>query len=253
MRQFPFFIGQNVHQTEPAHDPVFTKYYEVEYAEHGLAQTTTLNGLVGFEAARLGVNWFFYLGPALSIPALLGLLLCIKQKRLLLVLASAITTAIAVGLCTFTQVHYFAPATVAVYVFAVEGLWYLWQQGGTGERAFALAAIATVLIVCAARQTGSAAMNPPFLTPDTRALITQQLSAIPGKQLVIVAYDMARHYPGTEFVHNRADFDTEKILWARSKENDADLCAAYGDRTFWSLTTDDTSYSLKPLALCPGR
>jgi hypothetical protein len=251
----PLFIGQHVHRDEPAHDPVFAKYYEVEYAEHGLAQTGTLSGLIGFQVERASVNWFFFIGPALSIPALLGLLFCVKKRQLLLVLACAVTTAIAVGLCTFTQVHYYAPATVAVYVFVVEGLLYLWQHEGHGEHAFALAAILTVLVTCLSRQTATAAMNARFLMPDTRKLVTQQIAGKPGKQLVVVAYDMSRHYPGDELVHNGADFDAEKILWARSKGegNDADLCTAFGDRTFWMVTTDDTSYSLQPLDLCHNR
>ncbi len=47
----------------------------------------------------------------------------------------------------------------------------------------------------------------------------------------------------------------QKILWARSKGagKDSDLCQAYSDRTFWSLQTDDASYSLKPLDLCPSK
>ena len=72
------------------------------------------------------------------------------------------------------------------------------------------------------------------------------------RYLVLVSYDLDRHYPGDELVHNGADFSSEKILWARSKGADADedLCAAYGDRTFVSLVTDDVRLTLKPLRLC---
>ena len=38
-----------------------------------------------------------------------------------------------------------------------------------------------------------------------------------GRQLVLVSYDLDKHYPGDELVHNSADFDSQKILWARSK------------------------------------
>jgi hypothetical protein len=155
-------------------------------------------------------------------------------------------------MCAFTQVHYFAPATVAVYVLIIEGLRYLWEQEGLGERAFAAAVVGTVILVSLTRQTAASAMNAAFQLPDTRAVITKQLDDQPGKQLVLVSYDMSRHYPGDELVHNWADFGAQEILWARSKGpgNDSDLCRDYSDRTFWSVTSDDVSFSLKPLDLC---
>ena len=69
---------------------------------------------------------------------------------------------------------------------------------------------------------------------------------------MLVSYDMQHHYPGDELVYNGADFPSEKILWARAKGagSDSDLCQAYSDRTFWSMTSDDVSFSLHPLQLC---
>ena len=83
------------------------------------------------------------------------------------------------------------------------------------------------------RQTGSAAVNSAFALPDTRTLVARQLETLPGKHLVLVTYDLDRHYPGDELVHNWADFSSQKILWARSKGpgNDSDLCGGYSDRT----------------------
>jgi hypothetical protein len=129
---------------------------------------------------------------------------------------------------------------------------YLWEQKAIGERSFVVAVCLTVVITSLMRETGSTAMNSTFATPDTRGLITRQLEKLPGKQLVLVSYDLAHHYPGDELVHNWADFGSEKILWARSKGagNDGDLCGAYRDRTFWSVTTDDVSYTLRPIDLC---
>ena len=79
-----------------------------------------------------------------------------------------------------------------------------------------------------------------------------RLEAKPGKQMVLVSYDLDRHYPGDELVHNGAEFSSEKILWARSKgpESDRELCQTYPDRSFWQVTTDDTEASLRALDLC---
>ena len=95
-------------------------------------------------------------------------------------------------------------------------------------------------------------MNSVFNFPDNRRLIEHQLNDKPGKQLILVSYDLEHHYPGEELVHNWADLGSQKILWARSKgaDNDSDLCNSYSDRTFWSVTSDDLTFSLKPLDLC---
>jgi len=248
----PLFFGQHARPQTPARDPVFAKYYTVEAEEHGYEQTGSLAGLVGLEVRRLWTNWFFYVGPALSFPLLIGLLLCVKERRLWLPLAVTVSTAAAVALCVFSQPHYFAPATIAIYIFAIAGLHHLWAQRGAGERGFAAAVCLAVIAVSLTRNTGSTAINSTFSFPNIRHLVAQQLESEPGKHLVLVTYDMDRHYPGDELVHNWADFSSAKILWARSKGtgSDSDLCRAYPDRSFWSVATDDVNFSLNPLDLC---
>jgi len=247
----PLFIGQKKPDLISS-DPIFAKWYAAEAEEHGYEKTKTLSGLISLQSERIAYDWFFYIGPALSFPVLLGLFSSLVQPRLRIVVYATVTTGAAVATCLFSQPHYFAPATVAVYLFAVEGLRYLWQQRHTGEQAFVIAVCVTVVVAALARQTGSAAVNSTFTFPNTRKLVAQQLESKPGKQLVLVSYDLQRHYPGNELVHDGADFPSEKILWARSKgpEEDSQLCQAYSDRTFWSLTTDDVNVSLNPLDIC---
>ena len=248
----PLFMWQQPKSDLTFRDPVFAKFFQVTEQEYAYERTKSVAGVLGAEFSRLGQNWFFYCGVALSLPVLIGFLSACKEPQLRIVVLVAASTVVAVGLCTYTMFHYAAPLTVTVYIFATEGLRYLWQQRATGERAFVVAVCLTVIMTSLIRQTGSAAVNATFALPDSRALIAHQLEANAGKHLVIVSYDLDRHYPGDELVHNWAEFDTEKVLWARSKGagNDADLCGAYADRTFWSVTSDDVSYSLRPLELC---
>lgn len=248
----PLFLWQKPKSDMTFHDPVFAKFFQVTEQEYGYETTKSFSGVFDIEASRLATNWFFYCGVALSLPVLVGILSACKRPRLRIVVFVAASTVIALALCTYTMFHYAAPLTVTVYIFAAEGLRYLWDQRAAGEQAFAVAVCVAVVITSLARQTGSAAVNSGFALPDTRTLIARQLDALPGKHLVLVTYDLGRHYPGDELVHNWADFNSQKILWARSKGagNDSDLCSAYSDRTFWSVTTDDASYSLRPLALC---
>ncbi len=248
----PLFFWEKPKSDFTFRDPVFEKFYEVTRKEYGYEQTKTLAGIISTEATRLVTNWFFYFGLALSFPAIVGVLSLWRQTPGRLAIFAAGSMALAVALCTYTMFHYSAPATVAVYLFAVEGLRYLWQQRTTGEQAFVLAVCFTVLITSLTRETASAAVNSVFNFPDNRRLIEHQLNDKPGKQLILVSYDLEHHYPGEELVHNWADLGSQKILWARSKgaDNDSDLCNSYSDRTFWSVTSDDLTFSLKPLDLC---
>lgn len=248
----PLFIGQKSKSRLVFHDPVFEKFFQVTEQEYRYKDTKSVAGVIGLEAERFGGDWLFYVGPALSFPVLLGLFLSITKLGLRIVAAVTVSTTIALALCIYSMPHYASPATIVVYVLATEGLRYLWQQRNDGERAFVIAVCLTVGVASLTRQTGSAAMNSKFALPNARKLVAQQLQDKPGKQLVLVSYDLDQHYPGNELVHNGADFSTEKILWARSKghENDLDLCHDYSDRTFWSVRIDDKNVSLTPLGLC---
>jgi hypothetical protein len=250
--QLPLFFGQSQPRNVAEHDPVFDRYYVVEAQEHDYQPGKSASQLLSFQVGRLASNWFFYVGPALLFPLLLGLLLCVKEPRLRLALAATVTTGGAVAACIFSQAHYFSPATVAVYVFVMAGLHYLWEQGTSGARSFAIAVCLATTVASLTRNSGTSAINVSYGFPNTRELVAEQLQTQPGKHLVLVTYDMQRHFPGDELVHNGADFSSEKILWARSKgpANDSDLCGSYGDRTFWNLTTDDVNYSLKPATVC---
>ncbi len=74
--------------------------------------------------------------------------------------------------------------------------------------------------------------------PQGRLAINKKLAESPGKHVVFV-----RYYPPHEFdewVHNRADVDAARIVWARDLgpvENDK-LLRYYPDRVAWLLEPD---------------
>ena len=248
----PLFFGQTeVRQLKPA-DPVFTEYFKTIKQEYEFDKANTAAGIFSLEIRRFWEDWFFYVGPALTLPVLIGLVSCVVRPQLRIVALSFLATIIALALYIYSMSHYAAVLTVAVFVFTVEGLRYLWDTHQRGERAFAIAVIVTVIVASIARQAAISTMNTGYRFPDQRRIITEQLHIWPGKHLVLVTYDLERHYPGNELVHNGADFDSEKILWARSKgfASDLDLCRAYPDRSFWGVTTDDMHFSLGPINLC---
>ena len=80
-----------------------------------------------------------------------------------------------------------------------------------------------------------------------RAQIEAKLEAMPGPQLVLVRYD-SRHEPLNEWVHNFADIDTSKVLWAREMDpaNNRELMQYYHDRKAWLVEPDQTPAQISP-------
>jgi hypothetical protein len=249
------FLGQGENPQAQLSDPVFVKYFKLIETEYEYEKSKSLSGILSLETKRLALNWFFYVGPALTIPVMIGFVSCMQRPRLRIAVLVFLSTAIALGLYIYSLPHYAAVATIAIYIFAAEGLRYLWDLGEKGERAFVIAVCLTVVVVSLTRQTGATVLSTKFRFPDQRKLIAQQLEPEPGKHLVIVSYDLERHYPGNELVHNGADFGSEKVLWARDKgdKNNLDLCGAFPDRTIWRVIADDEHVTLGQLDLCKQR
>jgi len=74
---------------------------------------------------------------------------------------------------------------------------------------------------------------------DARASIAEWLNRRPGKQLVVVRYGRF-HEVNQEWVHNAADIDGSKIVWAREVDprSDAELLSYFRDREAWLLEAD---------------
>jgi hypothetical protein len=74
--------------------------------------------------------------------------------------------------------------------------------------------------------------------PEGRAAINHQLAQVPGKQLVFVRYSPQHTF--REWVHNAADIDGARVVWARDMgtTEDEKLRRYYLDRTVWFLQPD---------------
>jgi hypothetical protein len=88
---------------------------------------------------------------------------------------------------------------------------------------------------------------PPMAQPYHN--VVRQLEALPGSHLVLVHYH-PDHDVFEEWVNNRADIDSARIVWAReiSPAEDARLIQYFHGRSIWLLDPDQSPPRLTPYA-----
>jgi peptidoglycan/LPS O-acetylase OafA/YrhL len=95
-------------------------------------KTRTLRGLAREEWAKLATLWWFSLGPVLPL-ALLALPRMARDRRMKLLLITAIVTIAGLAVEAWHQPHYFAPMTCVIYAIVIQGLRHLrqWRRPGS--------------------------------------------------------------------------------------------------------------------------
>ncbi len=142
--------------------------------------------------------------------------------------------------------HYLSPILPWIVVLAVIGLrrvFRVFVRSGIGSRSqpqrfvMAILAVQSCLLVINAIQLGT---EPNRRWAKRRATIESNLQSQDGLHLVLVRYGDL-HNVHQEWVYNRADLGSAKVLWARGEREDWNtlLKRAYGhNHTIWSLDAD---------------
>jgi hypothetical protein len=247
----PYFIWQTLPAEPELHDPVIRGYYRGTRQE--FAQNRTFVGYLVRTQRKLLVLWQFYLGSVLTLP-LLALPAVMRQRKMRLPIAICAAMAAGFAVETYTLVHYFAPAVGALYILLVQGMRHL-SQWSAGRRRIGRALVRAVPVLACAmillRLTAitlDTHIEPAWPRGDLqRAAIAEQLQRLPGRQLVLVSYDLDQHVH-REWVYNDADIDASKVAWARDMGAAAnqELLAYMKDRRAWRVNGDASSPQLEP-------
>jgi hypothetical protein len=227
--------------------------YKVQVLVHG-DDKETISTYLGRLGQRVRFYRFFFLAPLyLVLPIFL---LALREWRFAWVGLTLLLFSLGANFYPYFYAHYIAAATclfILVSVTALERLSRLSIRGWpAGQQAACL-----IVFLCTAHflfwyglhafeNEEIALMLAPYETwdlinhgdPEGRRAINNRLEDSPGKQLVFVRYWPQHQFK--EWVHNAADIDGARVVWARDlgiAENEK-LQRYYPDRTVWLLEPD---------------
>ncbi len=226
--------------------------YEVQAAVHG-KQPETVQSYLERLAFRARFLRFFFVAPLYL--ALAAFLLALREFRFVWVLLTVCIFGLGANFYPYFYPHYIAAVTCLFVLMSVTGLerisrWTIhgWLAGHKAARLIVFLCVLHFLFWYGLHLFE----NQPFSTvaqyetwdainhgdPEGRIAINNQLARAPGKQLVFVRYWPQHRFQ--EWVHNAADIDAARFVWARDlgpAENEK-LRRYYPDRKVWLLEPD---------------
>ncbi len=227
--------------------------YKVQVLVHG-EDPETWRTYVERLGQRARFYRFFFLAPLyLALPAFL---LTLREWRFVWLVLTLLLFTLGANFYPYFYPHYIAAATclfILVSVTALDRLSLLKMRGWpAGQQAARL-----IIFLCTAHflfwyglhafeNEELARALTPYETwdlinhgdPEGRIAINRQFAQAPGKHLVFVRYWPQHRFE--EWVHNAADVDGARVVWARDlgpEENDK-LRRYYPDRTAWLIEPD---------------
>lgn len=227
--------------------------YEVQLTIHG-KDTDTVEEYLKRLMRRVRVYRFFFLAPLYVV--LPAFFVALGEWRFRWVLLTLLIFSLGANFYPYFYPHYIAALTCLFVLVSVTGLQQLSRLNirawPAGRQAASL-----IVIFCAVHFLFWYGLhlfeNQEFSMdlmqyetwdsinhddPEGRIAINNQLALSPGKQLVFVRYWPQHMFK--EWVHNLADIDGSRVVWARDlgpAENEK-LQQYYPDRTVWLLEPD---------------
>ena len=199
---------------------------------------------------RIFDSWVFFVGPALSVPLIL-IVFAVKGRDYSLLLWLMGLEALINLFQLLLYPQHLAHVTAIIFTLLTVGCCFLYRAvANISPMRAKYMAIALPLCLClvGAMKMEAEAMGVPLSYwerayeshRDARFAIQQSMEQLPGKQLIIVNA-AAFHSPDQEWVYNKADIDSSRVIWARDMgavEN-RKLINYYPGRRVWWLAVDN--------------
>lgn len=234
----PSFIFLPPRPAPPSRHSIMARWWRNERDSYDMARSSRFPRYVLNHAYMI---FIFFLGPAL-LAAYFALW---RGGRIISWLAGLLAVEfVAINMVAGNMPHYVAPSTALILLLAVMGLRRM-------PRRLAYAIVGACLVravLCLPAYYWIPASHPDFSDYYRRCCvdnnanfdrenIDQRLAGLPNRQLVVVQY--VPYQPRfKEYVYNGADIDGQRVVWARSMGQVANLRLLdyYRDRDVWLLT-----------------
>ncbi len=235
-------------------------YYEGQAGVHGSGDSAA--AYFARLGSRAGFYRFFF--PTVLLPAVLFFLLRLREFRYAWVAVTCLLFALGTNFYPYFFPQYIGALTCLVVLICIAGLERLERVKGGAIAARWLVVLCFaqfvfwygvhaqhdqgILRAMSAWETGDGINTGD---PENRIAINRQLAQAPGKQLVFVRYYSNHGYH--EWIHNAADIDNARVVWAldRGGENDK-LKAYFPDRQVWLMLPDALPPRLAPYPATHG-
>jgi hypothetical protein len=266
----PFFPWQSMRPFPHYSQPGLRQFYL------GLKHTyydpwRTIPGFLLSRAVRLAIIGSFYLGAVLALPLLLVPMVLpygfswkdlSSNTRVLMAVSAAVV--VANMLPIYYLPHYTAPITCVIFaavLIALRRVWP-WQWRGKPVGRFIARSVPTICLLMLLLRTAEPAW-PAYRIPlwctvtptnQERSEMLEKLQRMPGRQLVIVQYGPDHDVGSREWVYNRADMDSAKVIWAHdmgAAENH-ELIDYFKGRNVWLVDADSHPPKLEPYPSSAG-
>ena len=224
------------------------------FTENELIHFRDIHSLSGYIPAVLSKVEFatMFLAGFVLLPPLIMSWHVLRDRRFRFLCVCAAMALVGMMTESFFIPHYIAPYVAALYALGLQAMRHLRQlapnRAPAGRTMVRL--LATVCVVISAAQILTAkprSSADPVQRGSVRAQLQAHLENLPGRQLVFVRY-LPAHDPTDNWVYNRADIDTAKVIWAwdMGAGDNTELMRYYSGRTAWLVQPDDTPVSLVP-------
>jgi hypothetical protein len=236
-------------------------------------QTHSVEGHAALEVVNTFFLWAFFLGPLFTLPLVLAVVflprgfswksISPETRFLLLVLG---VTLFGEALPMWYSPHYSAPITCVILALVLVALrrvrQWQWHSKHAGVAVVRAVPSISVLLLVLLVGAGIARWPPALTHPDTglltwcsrtpisteRPAIRTKLDRQPGYQLVIVKQSGSGKNPLFEWVYNRADLESAKIIWAddMGPAKNQELIDYFKGRNVWLVDADSNPPELEP-------
>jgi hypothetical protein len=240
------FLWQHATPEKQYRNEQFEEFYN-DWERNNYRNTWADVRRVSWEKIQRYSSAYLWWGLLLLLPALP---FALRDRKMRLPWITLAFGAFAVFSVIWSNAHYAAPFTCAIYLLIVQAMRHLRIMRKPYGLALSRAVVALLVLDVAANVRLHRCDPLPWTCEGdvSRFAVVEKLNQQPGKHLIIVRYQEELHNIHDEWVYNAADIDHAKIIWAREldRRQNQKLFHYYSDRRIWLVTPDDDNTYLAP-------